>query len=139
MTRIRGRGSAAGTLLPLLPLLLLLGGCAAGPRAITRYPLAVRTASEVLDGAQQGLALDGNTVNDGTVRFAVDASHAGMVLTVEPGLYFPPGQEGDAGRFAGIGVRIEDDVAVTATGGENLTAELPTALEDVEALVQGVR
>ena len=68
---------------PFLLLLLLIPGCATGPRAITRYPLAVHTASVVMDGAQQGLAIDGNTVIDGTVRFAVDASQAGMILTVE--------------------------------------------------------
>jgi len=64
-------------------LLAALAGCAAGPRAITRYPLALHTASVVVDGVQQGLAMDGNTVVDGAVRFDVDASHAGMVLTVQ--------------------------------------------------------
>ena len=80
MTRALSRFPAPEALLPLL---LVLSGCAAGPRAITRYPLAVRTATVVADGAQQGLALDGNTVIDGSVRFAVDASQAGMILTVQ--------------------------------------------------------
>jgi Xaa-Pro aminopeptidase len=56
----------------------------------------------------------------------------GMVLTVEPGLYFPP--DGDS-PYAGIGIRIEDDVLVTPDGGENLTESLPTEPADVEALV----
>ena len=43
----------------------------------------------------------------------------GMVLTVEPGIYIPE---------EGIGVRIEDDILITATGAENLSAALPTAL-----------
>jgi Xaa-Pro aminopeptidase len=60
----------------------------------------------------------------------------GMVFTVEPGLYFRRDQEGSGG-FAGIGVRIEDDVLVTAEGCEVLTGALPTALEEVEALVGG--
>jgi Xaa-Pro aminopeptidase len=59
-----------------------------------------------------------------------------MVLTVEPGLYFRPGVEADAiGDFAGIGVRIEDDVVVTESGCEVLTSDLPTDAEAVEALV----
>jgi Xaa-Pro aminopeptidase len=59
----------------------------------------------------------------------------GMVFTVEPGLYFRPGVDGPAARFEGIGVRIEDDVLVTEAGCENLTAALPTAPEEIEALV----
>jgi len=44
----------------------------------------------------------------------------GMVLTIEPGLYIPPGAEGGAAPFAGIGIRIEDDILVTADGHEVL-------------------
>lgn len=60
----------------------------------------------------------------------------GMVFTVEPGLYFRPGTErGRADDFAGIGVRLEDDVVVTEAGCEVLTAGLPTSPGEVEALV----
>ena len=63
---------------------------------------------------------------------------AGMVLTVEPGLYVPAGtEEPGAAPFAGIGVRIEDDVLVTTEGGENLTGALPSAADEVAALVGG--
>ena len=63
----------------------------------------------------------------------------GMVFTVEPGLYFARDTENDVAReYAGIGVRIEDDVAVTADGCEVLTSSLPTSAADVEALVAGV-
>jgi Xaa-Pro aminopeptidase len=61
----------------------------------------------------------------------------GMVLTIEPGLYFAPTAEGVPERFAGIGVRVEDDVVVTEDGREVLTSALPTAADAVEAWVRG--
>jgi len=57
----------------------------------------------------------------------------GMCLTVEPGLYF---QEDDLlvpEELRGIGIRIEDDIVVTADGHRNLSASLPRAAADVEA------
>lgn len=59
----------------------------------------------------------------------------GMVLTVEPGLYFQPDDETVPAELRGIGVRIEDDVFVTASGCENLSSALPRRAEDVEAWV----
>jgi Xaa-Pro aminopeptidase len=59
----------------------------------------------------------------------------GMVFTVEPGLYLAPGCEEVDPSFRGIGVRIEDDVLVTAEGCEILTAAIPKAPDELEALV----
>ncbi|MGA8532861.1 MAG: aminopeptidase P family protein [Candidatus Tumulicola sp.] len=59
----------------------------------------------------------------------------GMVLTVEPGLYFQPDDATVPERFRGIGVRIEDDLAVTASGSENLSAALPSKAADVETWI----
>lgn len=59
----------------------------------------------------------------------------GMVLTVEPGLYFQPDDETVPAELRGIGVRIEDDVCVTASGRTNLSSALPRRAEDVEAWV----
>jgi Xaa-Pro aminopeptidase len=58
----------------------------------------------------------------------------GMVLTVEPGCYIRPG-EGVPERFWNIGVRIEDDAAVTADGCEIITAQAPKTIADIEALM----
>jgi Xaa-Pro aminopeptidase len=56
----------------------------------------------------------------------------GMVLTVEPGLYFQPDDATVPERFRGIGVRIEDDIAVTSGAPENLSAAAPSEADDVE-------
>ena len=56
----------------------------------------------------------------------------GMVLTVEPGLYIRPAGNVPE-NFHNIGVRIEDDILVTASGNENLTARTPKSVADVEA------
>jgi len=58
----------------------------------------------------------------------------GMTLTVEPGCYVRPGDKVPE-PFWNIGVRIEDDVAVTAAGCEVLTAAAPKSVRDIEALV----
>ena len=57
----------------------------------------------------------------------------GYVLTVEPGLYFQPHDATVPEEYRGIGVRIEDDVLVTADGARNLSSALPRRAEDVEA------
>ncbi|RUQ91072.1 Xaa-Pro aminopeptidase [Legionella septentrionalis] len=61
----------------------------------------------------------------------------GMVLTVEPGLYFHPDLNCIDRRWRGIGVRIEDDVHVTADGHENLTHALAVEVEELEAMIRG--
>ena len=66
------------------------------------------------------------------------ALEAGMVLTVEPGLYIRAAADVPE-RLHDIGIRIEDDVAVSANGCEVLTAEAPKRVEDVEALMRDGR
>ena len=63
----------------------------------------------------------------------------GMVLTVEPGLYFKADDLLAPERFRGQAVRIEDDVVVTETGYENLSAGMPRRAEDVEAWIAQVQ
>ena len=58
----------------------------------------------------------------------------GMVITVEPGVYI--GLDSDAPeKYKGIGVRIEDDVVITATGVDILTADVPKDIDAIEALM----
>jgi Xaa-Pro aminopeptidase len=57
----------------------------------------------------------------------------GMVLTVEPGLYFQPDDLTVPPAYRGIGVRIEDDVLITADGCRVLSAALPREIDAVEA------
>jgi Xaa-Pro aminopeptidase len=60
----------------------------------------------------------------------------GMTFTIEPGLYFQPDDLTVPERFRGIGVRIEDNILVTADGAENLSIALPRTADDVEAWVR---
>ena len=69
---------------------------------------------------------------DGTVA-------AGMVFTIEPGLYFQPDDLTVPEEFRGIGVRIEDDILVTETGAENLSAAIPRTADEVEEWMRRVR
>jgi Xaa-Pro aminopeptidase len=61
----------------------------------------------------------------------------GMVLTVEPGCYVPADADDVPAAFRGVGIRIEDDVLVTADGSEVLSAGAPKRVADVEALRGG--
>jgi Xaa-Pro aminopeptidase len=56
----------------------------------------------------------------------------GMVLTVEPGLYIQPDDELFPPQYRGIGIRIEDDVVVTADGYHNLSQALPRHPDEIE-------
>ena len=60
----------------------------------------------------------------------------GMVLTIEPGIYVRPG-EGVPEKFWNIGIRIEDDAVVTATGCELITRDVPVLADEIEALMKG--
>ena len=59
----------------------------------------------------------------------------GMVMTVEPGLYINSDSENVNPKYLGIGIRIEDDVLVTESGCEVLTAKVPKTIDEIEALM----
>jgi len=82
------------------------------------------------------LGLDVHDVGDYVHAGAERELEAGMVLTVEPGLYFSPAGAGALPEeLVGIGIRLEDDVLVTGEGPEVLTAELPVAAGDILELL----
>jgi len=62
----------------------------------------------------------------------------GMVLTIEPGLYFQTDDLTVPARYRGIGVRIEDDVVVTARGCRLLSKDIPRTSSDVEKWMREV-
>ena len=82
------------------------------------------------------LGLDVHDAGDYMIKGKWRKLEPGMVLTVEPGLYIRPAP-GVPKAFWNIGVRIEDDVAVTAKGHEILTPDCPKKVKDVEAAVRG--
>lgn len=79
------------------------------------------------------LGLDVHDVGDYRVGDEWRLLEAGMVMTVEPGIYVAPGNTDVARKWRGIGVRIEDDVLVTADGCEVLTAAAPRTVDEIEA------
>ena len=62
----------------------------------------------------------------------------GMVITVEPGLYFGADDRLVPAELRGIGVRIEDDILITESGNENLSAALPRTSTEVEAWMASI-
>jgi len=62
----------------------------------------------------------------------------GMVMTVEPGLYFPAGMRGLPKKWWNIGIRIEDDVLVTKEGYEVLSKDAPKQVDEIEELMANV-
>jgi Xaa-Pro aminopeptidase len=82
------------------------------------------------------LGMDVHDVGDYKIKQEWRLLEAGMVLTVEPGLYIPVDCKSVDEKWRGIGIRIEDDVLVTPTGHEILTSGVPKSIADIEALMQ---
>ncbi|MCB1658358.1 MAG: M24 family metallopeptidase, partial [Pseudomonadales bacterium] len=83
------------------------------------------------------LGMDVHDVGDYKVADEWRQLEAGMVLTIEPGLYIAPDNHKVAAKWRGIGIRIEDDVLVTKTGHEVLTDAAPKSVIDIEQLMKG--
>jgi len=85
------------------------------------------------------LGLDVHDVGDYKVHDQWRVLEPGMVVTVEPGLYIAPDDTSVDARWRGIGIRIEDDVAVTRDGFDVLTRDVPKDVADIEALMNEAR
>ena len=59
----------------------------------------------------------------------------GMVLTIEPGLYFGDMAQNITEKYKNIGIRIEDDILVTESGPKNMTKKIPKEIEDLETMI----
>ncbi len=83
------------------------------------------------------LGLDVHDVGDYKVGGVWRELESGMVMTVEPGIYVAPNCAEVDEKWRGIGIRIEDDVVITAKGNEVLTSAVPKTVRDIETLMRG--
>lgn len=85
------------------------------------------------------LGMDVHDVGDYKVGGEWRVLEEGMVLTVEPGIYVSPDDMDVDEQWRGIGIRIEDDVAITAKGNKVLTAKVPKKVDEIEALMAAAK
>ena len=90
-----------------------------------------------MHGTGHWLGLDVHDVGVYKIDGQSRALQAGMVLTVEPGIYIAPDNDTVDKKWRGIGVRIEDDVLVTDEGHEILSKAVPKSIVEIEALMAG--
>nr|WP_277754458.1 Xaa-Pro aminopeptidase [Rosenbergiella collisarenosi] len=91
-----------------------------------------------MHGLSHWLGLDVHDVGSYGSADRTRVLEPGMVLTVEPGLYIAPDAEVPE-RYRGIGIRIEDDIVITATGNENLTEQVVKDPDAIEQLMQAAQ
>jgi Xaa-Pro aminopeptidase len=121
-------------------------------RRVAEWGMLPVTAEEALEpenqhhrrymvhGTSHHLGLDVHDCAQARRELYIDGVlEAGMVFTIEPGLYFQPDDLTVPEQFRGIGVRIEDDVLVTPDGAENLSVGIPRTADDVEAWIERLR
>ena len=90
-------------------------------------------------GVSHMLGIDVHDCNEARESQYRDGTlEAGMILTVEPGLYIHPDDELFPAEYRGIGVRIEDDVLVTETGCRVLSNKLPSHPDEVEVWISNL-
>lgn len=90
-----------------------------------------------MHGSGHWLGLDVHDVGSYRTQGKPRPLEKNMVFTVEPGIYLPADWEEIEPRWRGIGIRIEDDVVVTAKGHTCLTPHAPKTVADIEACMRG--
>jgi len=85
------------------------------------------------------LGLDVHDVGDYRIDGQFRLLEPGMVVTVEPGLYVAPDLQDVPAEYRGIGIRIEDDVVVTRGDPEVISADVPKAPDEIEAVMAQAR
>jgi len=91
-----------------------------------------------IHGLGHWLGLDVHDVGDyhiNTDRELTRSFEEGMVMTIEPGIYIPLNDYSVGEKWRGIGIRIEDNIAVTSTGFENFSVNSPQTIEEIESLM----
>ena len=78
------------------------------------------------------LGLDVHDVGEYQIEGEWRVFEPGMVTTIEPGIYIADDLQDVPARYRGIGIRIEDDVLVTKSGNEVLTAMIPKTIDEIE-------
>jgi Xaa-Pro aminopeptidase len=73
-------------------------------------------------------------LKDSKDKFYSRPFKAGMITTIEPGLYLPKNDKAIPARYRGIGIRIEDNVLVTRNGNEILSKNIPKSVKEIELL-----
>lgn len=136
----------------------LLGACKPGTTLRQLHHMSIRLLSESLRalGVLPGMSTDaimaeqafrifyphsvghwlGMDTHDSSGMSHETLLQPGVVLTIEPGLYIPDREE--FGAYRGIGVRLEDDVAIVEGGAEVMSKDVPLEVRDVEELVGSV-
>lgn len=91
-----------------------------------------------MHGLSHWLGLDVHDVGNYGASERSRALEPGMVLTIEPGIYIASDADVPP-AYRGIGIRIEDNIVITAAGNENLTASVVKEAEAIEALMAAAR
>lgn len=87
-----------------------------------------------MHGTGHWLGLDVHDVGLSAINGKSRTFEENFVLTVEPGLYIPIDDSEAPEALRGLGIRIEDDIRITANGPEILTADIPKEIKDIEAI-----
>ncbi|WP_089725891.1 Xaa-Pro aminopeptidase [Candidatus Thiosymbion oneisti] len=117
--------------------LVELGLLAGGRKAVPKLIKEEKYKPYFMHRTGHWLGMDVHDVGDYRVGGKWRWLEPGMVLTVEPGLYIPADRTEAPARYRGIGIRIEDDVLITAEGNEVLSMHAPKTVADIEACMNG--